>query len=214
MSTQLYSRYAFHLFALAAIPLMVSPAWAQGTATSPSTAHTIDPSTNVVWIGGPNDTMNGPGPIPIDLDVNGGPWRKAISASSSAGFGGGSLILRETILNAGTEPWTDWHEIDFHIGSHGTIWGDVSELRINGTAITYDATISGSTIDLDNFSQPVLPGDVFQIEKVLEAVTDNFVGPGTLVASIGEFPTTIPEPSTALLLLSGSLIGLCKRRNR
>lgn len=186
---------------------------AQGTANAPSTAHEIDPVTNVVWIGGPNDAINGPDPYPIDLDVDGLPWRKSVNASSSAGFGGGTLLLSETILNAGDEPWTDWHEIDANIGSHGTVWGDVLDVRINGTSITYSETVTATTIDLFDFSQLVMPGDVLEIDKTLLALTDNFVGPGTLVASILEYPT-IPEPASAMLAALGCLAFGGRRRGR
>ncbi len=116
------------------------------------------------------------------------------------GFGGGPITLRETIRNTGTEPWTDWHEIKID-GSHGTVWDAVTRMRINGSPITFDANILGNTIDLDNFSQQVLPGDILQIEKRIQALTDNFVQPGTLVVSVLEYPTTnVPEPASVVLV--------------
>lgn len=199
---------------MVALMLLSSSIFAQGTATSPSTAHIIDPSSNIAWIGGPNDTINGPGPIPIDLDASGGPWRKAISAGPVSGYGGGGLFFRETIQNVGTEPWTDWHEINLNNGSHSASWGSVTDMRINGTSITFNTTISGSgtVLDLDTFSQPVLPGDVLEIDKQLGPMTAQFVGPNTLVTSLLEFPTTnVPEPSTMLLSLLGG-IGLSALR--
>lgn len=212
-------RNNFAATALAIATLLTSSSlFAQGTATGPSTEHLILPSatgTHNVFIGGLGDTINGPGPIPIDLDVDGPPWRKAFKTGPTTAdiYAGSALILNETIQNVGTEPWTDWHEIDLQSGSHGTAWEAVTDVRINGTSITYDATISGTTIDLDNFSQPVLPGDIFQIRKVLLTLTDNVAGPDTVVARILEYPTTnIPEPTTALLLLCGSMLGLSIRR--
>lgn len=191
-------------------------AYGQGTASAPSTAHVIDSSTNTVWIGGPNDPINGPDPQPIDLDVDGLPWRKAISVGSGPNdlFGGGTLFLSESIMNVGTEPWTDWHEIDAKIGSHGTVWGGVLDVRVNGTSITYSEIVTPDTIDLFNFSQPVLPGDVLEIDKTLEALTDNLAGPGTLVASILQYPTTIPEPTAAALAMLGLALGAQRRKAR
>lgn len=207
----------FRLVATALIFSFTSSlALGQGTATAPSTVHLIDGDTNIVWIGGPNDSVNGPAPIPIDLDVNGLPWRKGL-VSDADGFDGGSILIRETIFNSGTEPWTDWHEIDAGIGSHGTTWGDVSEVRINGTSITFNATVTPTTIDLDTFSMPVLPGDVLQIEKRLQVLTDNVVGPGVLVASLLEYPTTtVPEPGSVLLTAGAFgllLAGISRRRS-
>lgn len=87
-------------------------------------------------MGGPNDPISGPGAQPIDLDPSGAPWRKAISAGVG-GYGGDPIRIRETIQNIGTEPWTDWHEIDANIGSHPMFWNSVSDVRINGTSISY-----------------------------------------------------------------------------
>ena len=197
--------------------LILSTSWAaaQGTATSPSTVHNIEPSTNIAWIGGPNDLINGPLPYPIDLDASGGPWRKALVADPVSGYGGGSLFLRETILNAGTEPWTDWHEILVNNGSHSGVWGSVTDLRINGSSITFNATISGpgTVLDLDTFSQPVLPGDVLEIDKQLGPLSALFVGPGTTVNSLLEYPTTtIPEPGSIVLALCCTITSLAVRR--
>ena len=195
----------------AVLLLTASIASAQGTATAPSTAHVIDPSTNIVWIGGPNDPINGPNPQPIDLDPNGAPWRKAISVSPNGTFSGGPLFLTETILNVGDEPWTDWHEILIGV-SHGVVWGGVTDMRINGSSIGYSSNILGNTVDLDNFSQPVLPGDTLEIDKVIEALTDNVAGPGTTVVNILQYPTTIPEPTSVLLLLLGAPLAAIRRR--
>ena len=202
-----------------ALSLFTSLTLAQGTAGSPSTVHTIEASTNTVWIGGPNDTINGPGPFPIDLDVSGGPWRKQIWSDPVSGYGGGTLLVRETIVNAGTEPWTDWHETLVNNGSHSGPWANVIDLRINGTSITFNPTISGggTQLDLDTFSQPVLPGQVLEIDKEIGPMSALFVGPNTLVNSLLEYPTAtiIPEPATALLSVLGlfSIMGLRSRPN-
>lgn len=202
-------KYRLQLSALAvtsATLLTTSLAQAQGTASSPSTVHVHDPSSDVFWVGGPNDSINGPAPYPIDLDASGGPWRKQFYSSPTAGFGGGGTF-REVILNAGNEPWTDWHEINANLGSHGAIWGtsSVIDVRIDGTSISYATSVTGgNTLNIDNFSQPVLPGQVLEIDKQFEATTEQFVGPNTLVYTLLQYPTTtIPEPACIASALAG-----------
>lgn len=208
-------KYTF-LAVLIAVTSASSLTNAQGTALSPSTVHAVDASTNVVWIGGPNDTINGPAPYPIDLDATGGPWRKAIVSDPLAGYGGGSLFFRETIQNVGTEPWTDWHEVMLNNGSHPSTWGAVTDLRVNGTSISYTATVvGGTTLDLDNFSQPVLPGDILEIDKQYGPTTSLFVGPGTTINNLLQWPTTnVPEPSSLASVFGLAVIGLSRRRRK
>ncbi|MEM8945373.1 MAG: PEP-CTERM sorting domain-containing protein [Planctomycetota bacterium] len=202
------------VLSVVAVALLAQASIAQGTAGSPSTVHVHDPSSNTFWVGGPNDTINGPGPIPIDLDASGGPWRKQFWSSPITGFGGGGIFY-ETILNVGTEPWTDWHEINAALGSHGAAWGpsSVSGMWIDGVPITYSQSVSGSVLDIDNFSQPVLPGQVLEIEKQFAVTTLNFSPPNTLAYTLLEYPTTIPEPATALLV-GTAIIGFVVQRRR
>ena len=107
---------------VASLLLLGSWASAQGAATSSSTVHVLDSSTNIVWLGGTNDTINGPAPIPIDLDISGGPWKKSINTDLIAGFGGGIIEMRETIQNVDAEPWTDWREEILNVGIHFGVW--------------------------------------------------------------------------------------------
>ena len=178
--------------------------YAQGTASGPNTSHLVDPnSPNDIWIGGINDPIYGPSPYPIDLDPTGLPWTKDVLETPGTVVSG-TITIYETIQNVGTEPWTDWHEIAFSGGTLGGVWNSVLDLRVNGSSITYTATITGggSTLTLDNFSQPVLPGDVFEIDKTL-TLTGTSAGTGGLLFRIAEYPTTnIPEPGSASLLCS------------
>ena len=202
---------AVGLATLAAAPA----AQAQGTASSPSTVHVHDPSSGAFWVGGPNDSINGPAPYPIDLDASGGPWRKQFYSSSTTGFGGGGTF-REVILNAGNEPWTDWHEINANLGSHGAVWGpgSVLDVRIDGTSISYTSSVIGNQLNIDNFSQPVLPGQVLEIDKQFQATTQHGVTPTTLIYTLLQYPTTtIPEPATTASALVGLAL-LAMRRVR
>ncbi len=186
--------------------ITVTPVMAQGTAAGPTTQHLFDSTLNEGWIGGPNDLINGPAPFPIDLDINGQPWTKDII--SSGVFVGGGMTLHETILNAGTEPWWDWHE-QVTGAAIGASWNTVTSVKINGSPITFNTTVGvGSLLTLDGFSQPVLPGDVFEITKTL-ITTDNVVGSAQLLVTITEYPT--PEPAS-LAVMGLGLLAISQRR--
>jgi len=177
-------------------------ALAQGTATGPITSHIVDPGP-IVLIGDPTN------PIPIDLDPFGQPWTKNISDSNGNIISGGPLSLDETIINVGNEPWFDWHE---HIlpdatGAVPGKWITVT-MAINGSSILFNAVGLGtSDLWLDTFSQPVLPGDVLNIRKVIDVTP----GPALVQLSIQEYPT--PEPASAALIGLGALGLLGKRRS-
>lgn len=195
------------LFVLAANDVNRS-AFAQGTATGPATSHdvTVGP---IVLIG---DDMS---PIPIDLDPNGPPWSKGIFDSNLLFAGGGLLDIVETIENVGTEPWYDWHEeILFPpAGLPPSTWDSVVSMSVNGGAITFDSMGEGTQeLWLDNFSQPVLPGDVLTIHKLANVPPNDAGMTGSPLLRILEFPTTIPEPtSLALCAVSGLWLLGCRR---
>ena len=190
--------------------MFATVAMAQGTASSPSTVHIADPTGSIVYAGGPFDFVNGPGPYPIDLEPTGGPWRKSINSDLVAGYiGTGNLTMIETVQNIGTEPWFDWHEFLLNNGQLGVAWDSVISLTVNGIPITFNETIIGNDLTVDGFSQPVLPGDVFVIEKTL-ITTSNVVAPGQTLFQVLEYPT--PEPASAALLGIGSVVLFGKRR--
>ncbi len=189
---------------------LTTSALAQGTASGPSTVHQAD-NTGIAYAGGPNDTINGPAPYPIDLDPTGPPWRKSIVSDPLTGFiGTGSFTMIETVQNVGTEPWFDWHE-DLFSGDLGVGWDGVTSVTVNGLPITFNETIIGNSLWIDTFSQPVLPGDVFVIEKDL-ITTANVVGPAKPLFEVLEFPT--PEPGSAALMGAGSLLVIRRMRRR
>lgn len=191
--------------------IMSSPVWAQGTATSPFTAHEVEPGP-IVYVGGPLDSINGPDPIPIDLDPTGGPWSKSITDPDFLITTPTILQMVETIINVGDEPWFDWHE---HILPNAagvpssSTWVSV-KLFVNGTPITFASGGLG-TQDLwvDTFSQPVLPGDILTVEKEVEAFPLPFPT-GDPILRLQEYPT--PEPASAALIGLGGL-ALLKRRH-
>jgi hypothetical protein len=176
-------------------------AQAQGTATGPITSHIVDPGPIVV-IGDPAS------PIPIDLDITGPPWLKNIADPFGNIIGGGPLDLNETIINVGNEPWLDWHE---HILPDATgivpgLWVFV-DMTINGNPITFNAVGLGTPdLWLDTFSQPVFPGDVLNVRKIIDATP----GPALLQMRIAEYPT--PEPASAALIGIGSLLLVARRK--
>ncbi len=192
--------------ALAITMLVVcGTALAQGTATGPATGHIVDPGPIVV-IGDPVS------PIPIDLDTLGPPWTKGISDPNGAVTAPGTMDMVEYILNVGTEPWLDWHE---HIlqppaGLPQSTWASVTGLFINGNPITFTSTGLGTpNLWMENFSQPVLPGDILLIEKKVN-VFPTTVGSGGPLMRIEEYPT--PEPASAALMGLGSLLLMARRK--
>jgi hypothetical protein len=185
---------------------MCSTAFAQGTATGPFTAAIVTPGPEATF----GDLLN---PIPIDLDVNGLPWFKSITDPNGVVTDpfGELMSLTETIENVGTEPWFDWHE---HIapnaaGVPSSTWFSV-KLSINGSPIGFVPTgLNTADLWLDTFSQPVLPGDIFVIEKevVVFPVPPPTTGP---ILRLTEYPT--PEPASLGLMGIGSLVVMGRRR--
>lgn len=185
-----------------AVLSMCNTAFAQGTANGPVTQHDIDPGP-IVFIG---DAAN---PIKIDLDPLGPPWTKEIFDPNGLLANGGLLDIVETIINAGTESWFDWHE---HIlpNANGVVpgvWTSV-KMSINGNPIVFnDLGLNTPNLWLDNFSQPVLPGDILTINKQVDVFPTSGGIPGTPVLVIEEYPT--PEPASAALMALG--LTMCGR---
>lgn len=184
--------------------MFTSSALAQGTATGPNTSHNVDPGPGVL-IGSPIN------PIPIDLDPTGPPWTKTIFDPNFLTLSGGPLNLNETILNVGTEPWYDWHE---HIlpdatGAVPGLWTSVF-MSVNGNPITFNAVGLGTpNLWLDTFSQPILPGDVLNVRKIIDVYPGTPGVPNQPIV-IAEYPT--PEPASLALLSLGSLAVLGRRK--
>src|SRR5262245_35063782 len=81
-----------------------SAANAQGVSTPLFTIHSVSPGPTV-FIG------NSASPIPVDLDPIGPAWNKSIGDPNQNVVGIATIDIVETIVNAGTETWTDWHEV-------------------------------------------------------------------------------------------------------
>ena len=193
----------------AAIAIVSTDALAQGTATGPSTGHPVVPGPMVV-IG---DIT---APQPIDLDPNGPPWSKGIFDPNILLATGGFLDIFETIQNVGTEAWGDWHEeiLQPPSGLPPAVWDSVVSMSVNGSPITFSVMGLGTQeIWLDNFSQPVLPGDILEIHKVAEVLPNSAGATGAPLMRMIEYPTPIPEPGACTLMLLGCC-GFFRQRRR
>lgn len=185
-------------------------AHAQGTASGPFTAHVVQPGPIVV-IGDPNS------PMPIDLDPNGLPWFKSITDDNLQIFGGGVLDFEEHIVNVGTEAWGDWHEeiLGPPAGLPPASWTGSISLEVNGNPITFSSVGLGTQVLwLDNFSQPVLPGEVFTIRKQALVLPNSAGATGVELMRLLEYPTPVPEPASLALLAMSSLTLMGRRRRR
>jgi hypothetical protein len=179
---------------------------AQGVAGSPFTIHAVQP--------GPQVIIGNPVPMPIDLDPSGGPWLKNIGDPNFQAPGPATIDLFETMQNVGTEAWGDWHEhlLPAPSGLPDHTWAGVVSVTINGNPITYTANISpsGLTLDLFNFSQPVMPGDIFSIHKQINTVGSGGVS-GAFIR-LQQYPTpAVPEPSAIVLALGALTVGFLRR---
>jgi hypothetical protein len=203
MTTQL-KFLALSLLALGSLCESVS---AQGVAGGLVTFHTLQPGPQVI-IG------NAATPILIDLDPTGPAWFKNVGDPFLNAPGPSVVTMTETIQNVGTEAWGDWHEFLFPApsGLPPHFWTNVVGLSVNGNPIGFTANgLGGQTLDLFNFSQPVMPGDIFTIQKQLQvAGTANVSG---AFLRISEYPTPhVPEPG-CLTLVAMAISGLSLRRS-
>jgi hypothetical protein len=200
------AKHLMPLVITAVVTLLQTATYAQGTSTGPFTVDVVQPGP-VVFIG------TAANPVPIDLDPVGPPWLKSVMDPQNIVQGPAILDLVETILNVGTEPWTDWHEVLLPppVGVVPSTWANVVGLSINNNPIGFSAFGIGlQTLDLYGFSQPVLPGDVFQIHKQVQ-VFGSLTGVGGELLRILEYPTTVPEPSALVLVAAAALTFTCRR---
>lgn len=203
-TTRLSRLFATALFALAVVA-MNGATFGQGVSTPLNTVHNVDPGP-VVYIG------NAANPVAVDWDGAGLPWHKNIGDPNNNVMGLGNMDIIETLVNIGTETWTDWHEIFLPppVGLTPPVWTSVVGLSVNGNPITFSATGLGTgTLDLFNFSQFVQPGDIFRIHK--QALVDGSSFAGAFLR-LQEYPT-VPEPAClALLAMGGASIAGTRRR--
>lgn len=204
MYLQLVGKMMVSIVAVALLAFS-SNAQAQGTANGPNTTHIVQPGPGVL-IGTPNN------PFPIDLDPVGPPWTKTISDPNQFLWpNGGLLNLNESIINVGTEPWFDWHEhiLPDFTGALPGVWVNV-QMSVNGNPITFNAIgLNTPNLWLDTFSQPVLPGDILNVRKVIDVLPANAAIPPQPIV-IEEYPT--PEPASAALVGLGATALLFRRR--
>jgi hypothetical protein len=210
MTSQHSRLFSFCAWSFSLLTLLAahSGANAQGVSSPLFTIHTVDPGP-VVFIG------NSASPVPVVLNPVGPPWNKSIGDPNQNVVGIATIDIIETLVNAGTIPWTDWHEFMLPppVGLQPPKWTNVISLTINGNPITYTATGLGTgSLDMFNFSQTVLPGDVFGIHK--QALVDGSITANGAFLRIQEYPTSVPEPTCVALLAMGTFMYVRVRRRR
>jgi hypothetical protein len=210
MTSQHSRLFSFCAYSFSVLTLLVAHrgANAQGVSTPLFTIHSVSPGPTV-FIG------NSASPIPVDLDLAGGPWNKSIGDPNQNVVGIATIDIVETLVNVGTEVWTDWHEFMLPppVGLVPPVWTSVVGLSVNGNPIGFTATGLGTgSLDLFNFSQHVLPGDIFGIHK--KALVDGSIVANGAFLRIQEYPTTVPEPTCLALFAIGALMTAVMRRRR
>jgi hypothetical protein len=210
MKSQTSRIFSFCTYSISVLTLLAAQrgANAQGVSTPLFTIHSVSPGP-VVFIG------NSASPIPVDLDQAGPPWNKSIGDPNNNVMGVATIDIVETLVNAGTEVWTDWHEFMLPppVGLVPPVWTNVVGLSVNGNPIGFTATGLGTgSLDLFNFSQPVLPGDIFGIHK--QALVDGSIVQNGAFLRIQEYPTTVPEPTSLALFAMGALMTTLLPRRR
>ncbi len=200
------------LAAVVSAALITSTAFAQGTASGPSTVHEVEAGP-IVFIGDPNNPGS---PMPIDADPNGLPWVKGFFDPNAFAAGNVTVDVIETIENVGTEAWSDWHEeiIGDPLSANGmSFWSAVVDLKVNGIPMTsFTVSALGSKIlTLDNFSPLVLPGDVLEIHKQVDVFNVAGETQAPLVRMFQYPSIAIPEPATCLLMVLGLTVAILRR---
>jgi hypothetical protein len=172
------------------------------------TNHNVSPGPTV-FIG------NAANPVAVDLDPLGPPWNKSIGDPNQNVVGIATIDIIETLVNVGTESWTDWHEFMLPppVGLVPPVWTNVVGLSVNGNPITFTATGLGTgSLDLFNFSQPVLPGDIFGIHK--QALVDGSIFTNASFLRLQQYPTGVPEPTSLALFAMGAVMCVRTRGQR
>ena len=210
MTSQQLRLFNFFACLFSVLTLLVAHrgANAQGVSSPLFTIHTVSPGPTV-FIG------SAASPVPVDLDPAGPAWNKSIGDPNQNVTGIATIDIVETLVNAGTEVWTDWHEFMLPppVGLVPPVWTNVVSLSVNGNPISFTATGLGTgSLDLFNFSQSVLPGDIFGIHK--KALVDGSIVANGAFLRIQEYPTTVPEPTCLALFATGALMYTRVRRRR
>jgi len=169
------------------IPLLVVIFSLFGTTLIPqSYAQVPDPSVNASECSGPNEISTFNAEIDVDgfsswffsnhivtLDPNFGPWQKELVPEAGVPIDVGNpqtlFDFEETIEVGPGMSFTDWHEV---ILTPNWIWEQ------GGTDVSPEGTIieNGNEISI-TFNNPVNPGTIIQITKILQ-----YVGPGSVIS--------------------------------
>lgn len=202
-----------------AAALLAAAASAQGVGPGSPTSTNHEFNQGGWWVGGPNDLVNGPGPISVSLDPNGPVWRKTLFPAPGGIIPPGQYFLHELITitpNAAAPrpmPWTDWHEQWVTPGvawtSGGISLAGQTTNPLPGLMTMIDPTGNSIWFTFDPLF-PALPGTpplTIEIWKQFVVTGPNGIA-GPLV--LNEFPT--PAPGGAALLALAGLASAVRRR--
>jgi hypothetical protein len=175
----------------------------------------------------------------VAYDEGSGQWWKEFVGPNGGGASGDRFDIVETITNAGTQAWTDWHERVVSTTDVSSSPGpndpgflfDNTSLHVfrNNVPLSQgtDYLVAPQTFNFgpqgnlgqwsafDVFFQPgstIQPGDTLRIEKqIFEVFNDgNPWMPGEL-AVVAQFPT-IPEPAAWILAAAGAFSCFIRRK--
>jgi hypothetical protein len=176
----------------------------------------------------------------VAYEEGAGQWHKELIAPPGGGNSGDRFDIVETILNAGSQAWTDWHERvvsttdinttgdpndpgflfdndSLHVYRNNVLLNLGTDYQIVPQPFNFGPQGNpGHWSAFDILFQPgstIQPSDTLRIEKqIFEVFGDGDIWMPGEVAIIAQYPT-IPEP-TALLLAATALLSTPLGRRR
>jgi hypothetical protein len=177
----------------------------------------------------------------IAYDPTAGQWIKELENGGGDAFNGSissgtHVAVDESLTNAGAATWTDWHEavLSFNNNPSGPgflIDSETMNVYRNGGLLSPGSDYSIVPVTLINEGTPadwsavsiffnpnssIQPGDTLRIsQQIYEVFGDSNVWNLGESAVLGQYPSSVPEPSSFILAAFG-MIGLvawgCRKR--